>query len=628
MKTLPLVCSFASVALMSATTMRTFAQVEAPVKPVIAIEAPRPAQPAVIQPVSAPASVKPVIAIEAPQSAQPIPAPAPIVRIVDSANGSEPVVSMVFDETPISDVIKAFRDATGANIISGGTNLQGLVSVRLEKVPWRKGLSSILDPQGLQLLEQPVGSGIYVVISKTFDIPKVTRTFELDFAKATDVAKLFTSTLGNFGSATAFGSANVVIVTASEQQLNECEKIVKSIDKQRSQVYIEARFVELSAAASRKLGLKWDAFGGDGVGVNFDGASLGFKDDMANGNVKKNGNTSSSSSSQNSTLQDNVNNATHDIISDLTTETVLGSGTTHSYDSTKTHNNSRAFTGSMSIDNFSMAINAFEQMDGVSVFSNPKIIVANEETAMVDMTTKEPNITVRSSRSGTSGDQLDITTELAIIPGKAEPFVGEAFFSYGISLKVTPRISPSGLITVDIMPSISERQGYLEISGVSATTPVAKYPIINMRRIQTVFTMESGKTAVIGGLSKTTESSIDSGLPFLRELPWIGPRLFGWKSREKGQKEIVIFVTVGIADPTALKEDVGMPKNAVLSRDLMAGKTKEPGDQTREELMSIKDPQSPRANHDKVVTEREAGEVTPVAVEAPVDVVVPPTTTN
>ena len=73
MKTLPLVCSFASVALMSATTMRTFAQVEAPVKP--------------------------VIAIDVPQSAQQIPAPAPIVRIVDAANGSEPVVSMVFDET-------------------------------------------------------------------------------------------------------------------------------------------------------------------------------------------------------------------------------------------------------------------------------------------------------------------------------------------------------------------------------------------------------------------------------------------------------------------------------------------------------------------------------------------------
>ena len=602
MKTLTLVCSIASVALLSATTMRTFAQDEAPVKPVIAIEVPQPAQPVVAQPI------------------------APLVQIVDAANSSEPVVSMVFDETPISDVIKAFRDATDANIISGGTNLQGNVSVRLDKVPWRKGLSSILDPQGLQLLEQPAGSGIYVVISKTIEIPKVTRTFELNFAKATDAAKLFTSTLGNSGSATAFASANVVIVTASEQQLGECEKIIKAIDKQRSQVYIEARFVELSAAASKKLGLKWDAFGGDGVGFNFDGATLGYTSDATKNKVEKSGSTASSSSSANNSLQDLVDNATHDIISDLTSETILGSGATHSTDTTETHDKTRAFTGALSIDKFSMAINAFEQMDGVSIFSNPKIIVANEETALVDMTTKEPNITVRSSRSGTSGDQLDITTELSIIPGKIEPFVGEAFYSYGISLKVTPRISPSGLITVDILPSISERKGYLEINGVGASTPTAKYPIINMRRIQTIFTMQSGTTAVIGGLSKTTESSTDSGLPFLREIPWIGPRIFGWKSREKDQREIVIFVTVGIADPIALKEDIGMPKNAVLSRDLMAGKTKEPGDQTREELMSINDPQSPRAKHDTVVTEREAEEGTPVTIETPAGETAPQTT--
>jgi type II secretory pathway component HofQ len=44
------------------------------------------------------------------------------VRVV-SKTDKEAMVSMTFDETPLADVIKAFRDATGANIISSGTNL-------------------------------------------------------------------------------------------------------------------------------------------------------------------------------------------------------------------------------------------------------------------------------------------------------------------------------------------------------------------------------------------------------------------------------------------------------------------------------------------------------------------------
>ena len=85
------------------------------------------------------------------------------VHVAPIGPSSEPLVSMAFDETPLSDVIKAFRDATGANIISSGTNLQGSVSVRLDNVPWRQGLTSILEPQGLQLVEQPVNSGIFIV---------------------------------------------------------------------------------------------------------------------------------------------------------------------------------------------------------------------------------------------------------------------------------------------------------------------------------------------------------------------------------------------------------------------------------------------------------------------------------
>ena len=210
------------------------------------------------------------------------------------------------------------------------------------------------------------------------------------------------------------------------------------------------------------------------------------------------------------------------------------------------------------------------------------------------MTTKEPNLTVTTTRSGVSSDQIDIAAKLELIPGAPGDrdgkgkglFAGEAFFSYGIVVKVTPRINPSGLITVNVEPSISERTGYYDF-GTSTDAPTPKYPIIYMQRLQTVFTMQNGATAVIGGLTKTTEGNTDSGIPGLRNLPWIGPRLFGWKSRGKEQKEIIIFVTVGIADPLNLPKDIGLPKNAILGRAFISGESKEPGDRTTEDVMSL-----------------------------------------
>lgn len=522
------------------------------------------------QDAAAPAADAPAAdAAEAPHASE-APQTTATVRVT-ADDTPEAIVSMEFDETPLSDVIKAFRDATGANIISGGTNLQASISVRLDNVPWRKGLGSILDPQNLQLVEQPAGSGIYVVTAKTIEIPKVTRTFELSHAKAEDVAKLFKSTLDKTGLATAFPSANVVIVTATEQQISECEKILKSIDRPRPQVYIEARFVELSAAASKQLGINWETLNAVKVTSSFSGGMSYNKSKIAEQQI-----------SDGTLLVPNQ-------ISDA-----VNSGLTAEDQSWR---RTRGVGGQMSLKDFNIVMSAFEQMDGVSVFSNPRIIVANEETATIDMTTKEPNVSVKSSRSGTSGDNLDITTELALIPGKAEPFVGEAFFSYGISLKVTPRVSPSGLITVQINPSISEKditqgdsdsKGYYAIKG-SGDMPTTKYPIIKVRRMETIFTMQNATTAVIGGLTRTTENKITSGIPLLRELPWIGPRLFGWKSRGTGQNEIVIFVSVGIADPINMEEQIGMPKNAVLSRELFTGERKEPGDRTKADLLRLDD---------------------------------------
>ncbi len=549
----------------------------------------------------------PIIETSKPKEvAKPLPADGAPAQPAGKALGVSEPISLSFDNTPLQDVIKAFRDTTGANIVTTGTNLNSVaVSMRLDNIPWKQGLDSILAPHDLEAAEQPAGSGIYVIKNKSTVIPKFTKAFKLSFARAQDVALLFKTTFdlamptatgtvplgtGVNGTVSSFPSANTVIVTASQKQLDECEKVLAQIDMQRAQVYIEARFMELSANASRKLGLKWDNLGGpEGWGVRFGPAGYRTQYDRVR------------TSDQGSSVTDDGVSKTVENTLDKALSEVTAQG----------------FNGALSADAFRLAMNAFDQLDDVAVFSNPRVIVANEEQASIDMTTKEPNLTIKSQRTGQNGDQLDITAELQVIPGKTELFVGEAFFSYGITLKVTPRVSPTGLITVVIEPAISTKVGTYEIT-TDQSIPLPKYPIIEMKRINTTFTMNDGYTAVIGGLTQTKEESVDSGIPYLRKIPWFGQYLFGWKSRDKVQKEIVIFVTVGLTDPATMKRDAGLPKNAILGREYLTGERKEPGDRTKRELMGLDMTRidAPKKDDAKPVTPAPAPE--PIVEPAPV----------
>ena len=548
---------------------------------------------------------------EEPAPAEELAIPAEPEPTAPATQAGEPLVSMAFEQSTLEDVVAAFRTQTGANIVNGWTNqFTQLVSVRLDDVPWTQGLSSILVPFGLQLREEPRGSHIYIVAEpRRTAPPRFTEALELKHLEAPEVAKLFAGILPKDCLVYGEPSANVVIVKATDDQINECKAILEKIDKPSQQVYIEARFVRLSAGASKKLGLKWDSL--ENFGVSLSHLSGGFS--MTDGKLSTFGIETSSRLASSAVGKEVVESDKPSVESGITrTREMLSSTAFGSYRATANtsvgsdsvsltlndstlanltandlgYRRTAGFGGQLSVSDFGLVMSAFENLDGAQVFSNPKIIVRNGKKAVVDMTTKYPNIKIDYQQSTESGQRDSISSSLATIPGKTIPWVGEAFFSYGITLEVTPTVSPNGLITVEIVPTISERAGTKTVYVTSDSSIGNDYPIIALRRLDTKFTMEDGKTAVIGGLTETTEKTVDSGIPLLRHIPWIGPRLFGWKSREKSQDEILVFVTVRVADPATNAAD-GLPKNAILGQMMMDGRIKEPGDRTEEEMWDL-----------------------------------------
>ena len=520
---------------------------------------------------------------------------------VKSADGTdaEALVDIDCDDATLADILRQFRKTTGRNIISGeSTNLQRRVSVTLRNVPWHQALTAILNARGFRLDKN---ENIYRVVEDFQTIKLNTKSFQLKHASARELADLFNKTYSIKDKngreirqiATCFESANVVVVTADEKTLSACNEIIEAVDKAVAQIYIEARFLELSSEAMHKLGMNWSALSSWSVYAK--GMKVGWEKNSARLNEFPALKTASSitKSLSSSGSGEDATESTSDSSSDTytgispTLKAAEGAGIS---ENSIMWNQVNGFAGQLSADDFSLALSAFEQMGEGKIFSNPKIIVSNGKEARVDMTTKEPNVTISSQYTGTSSQNLSISTSLETIPGEdKQMFAKEAFFSYGIELKVRPRISPDGLISVEIIPTISNKESDKAIAGASDAAPYTTYPIINVKRLTTEFTMKDGATAVIGGLTQTTEEDVDSGIPYLRKIPWIGPKLFGWKSREKVQQEIIICVTVGIANPADLPREIGLPTNAVMGREYVRGERQEPGqrDGTAAKVLSL-----------------------------------------
>ena len=169
------------------------------------------------------------------------------------------------------------------------------------------------------------------------------------------------------------------------------------------------------------------------------------------------------------------------------------------------------------------------------------------------------------------------------IPGTDETFSGDVFFSFGIELKVLPRVLTNGLVNVVITPAITTHDLSADVTlrpsatevddsdAFSADIPHVTYPGVDMQRIITEFTMKSGETAVIGGLTHTEEVDAEDGIPYLRAIPWIGKWLFGSTTKVKTQEDILVFVTVGEVDPEGVKGTTGAPAASTAAKKYPEG---------------------------------------------------------
>ncbi|MDZ4154214.1 type II secretion system secretin GspD, partial [Methylicorpusculum sp.] len=184
-----------------------------------------------------------------------------------------------------------------------------------------------------------------------------------------------------------------------------------------------------------------------------------------------------------------------------------------------------AATGGLSAIYSSGAVKALlraQANDGnVNIISSPSLMVLNNQEASIQVGNE---ISLRTSQNTplTGGVDTGLIQTNQLEQRKT-----------GVKLKVKPRVNASGLVIMEIEQSVEDPR--------EASTDGGN-PDILTREIMSSVAIQSGETIVLGGLIKENNNDTKSGIPFLYDLPLIGP-LFGSTNLSREKTELVVLIT-------------------------------------------------------------------------------------
>jgi general secretion pathway protein D len=178
------------------------------------------------------------------------------------------------------------------------------------------------------------------------------------------------------------------------------------------------------------------------------------------------------------------------------------------------------FSSTITGSDVGFVLRALEADGRLEVLSRPQILTADNQEATIDIGQRVP--LVRDTR--VSGENLNTITSFE-------------YENVGVSLTVTPRISPDGSVKMEVAPVISQ----LSSSDVQIGKDL-RSPIINQRKATTTVSVQNGESVIIGGLISTSDDRRRAKVPFLGNIPYIGA-LFRSSRSISDRKELLIILT-------------------------------------------------------------------------------------
>ncbi len=426
-------------------------------------------------------------------------------------------LSLNFQNVDVRALLQVIADFTNLNIVTSDS-VTGSLTLRLKDVPWDQALAIILDSKGLDMRK----NGNVIMVAPREEIaakeklelesraqiadiePLRTETFQLNYQKAEALQTLLADekqrVLSKRGSVVIDQRTNKVFVQDTPTRLEEVRKVIAQIDIPVRQVLIEARIVEADDRFTRNLGVR--------LGFNRINASAG-------------------STLGRATVSGNLQGV-HDL-------TPLPGGIGTSGGGTILPNTnfvnlpaspiSGVDPASFAVSLFSsdltrflnLELSALEADQRGKVVSSPRVLTADQGTAVIEQGTELPY--QQATSSGATSIQ---------------------FRKANLKLEVTPQITPEGNVILEVQVN-RDAVGILTPAGFA----------IDTRRVQTQVLVENGGTVVIGGIYEQFERNQVNKVPLLGDIPVIG-NAFKNNSRTNNRAELLVFLTPRVVTDTAL----------------------------------------------------------------------------
>jgi general secretion pathway protein D len=168
-------------------------------------------------------------------------------------------------------------------------------------------------------------------------------------------------------------------------------------------------------------------------------------------------------------------------------------------------------------------VNASESTGRSRVISAPSLIATDSVPATMNVGTSVPTLTSQAVNPGVQQSGSSLFTNTI------------SNTSTGVTLQVTARINPSGIVTMVINQVVSAPQAPAASSAIQS-------PSFQNRSFTTQITVQDGDTVAIGGIITENHTSSSAGVPFLHRIPVLGTA-FGAKNTHTDRTELIIFFT-------------------------------------------------------------------------------------
>ncbi|MCC7388223.1 MAG: hypothetical protein IT431_05600 [Phycisphaerales bacterium] len=173
---------------------------------------------------------------------------------------------------------------------------------------------------------------------------------------------------------------------------------------------------------------------------------------------------------------------------------------------------------SVSSLDFDLMVRALEVQGKLEVLSRPQITVRNNEEATIKV----------GENIGRPGESNQTNNSVS---------TSVNYEDVGINLTVTPTINADGFVQLDIQPEISALT-----SRTTQVSDAVQAPVITRRSVDTIVSVMSGQTVVIGGLIQTTQEDREWKVPIVGDIPILGLPFRSMK-KQNVKTELLVILT-------------------------------------------------------------------------------------